>query len=96
MKINTELEENLKEIEKICLKRNEKNNLIELSIDNIWKVNAMLKENSRYTIDKNEDMIAPDSQFVICYLKKFIYNNNEVEEKYKKRPVDQHHGGQNS
>lgn len=85
MKINIELEENLKEIEKICLKRNEKNNLIELSIDNIWKVNAMLKENSRYTIDKNEDMIAPDSQFVICYLKKFIYNNNEVEEKYKKK-----------
>ena len=64
MKIDIELEENLKEIEKKCLKRNGKNNLIELSIDNIWKVNAMLKENSRYSIDKNEHMIPPDIEFV--------------------------------
>ena len=85
MKIDIELEENLKEIEKKCLKRNGKNNLIELSIDNIWKVNAMLKENSRYTIDKNEDMIPPDSKFVNCYLKQFIYNSKKFKEKDKKK-----------
>ena len=86
MKIDIKSEENLKEIEKICLKRDEKNSLIKLSINNIWKVNAMLKENSRYTIDKNEDMIPPDSKFVNCYLKNFIYNKNkEVEEKYQKK-----------
>ena len=74
LKEQIELEENSNKIESLCLKR-DKNKLIELSIENIWKVNSMLKENSRYTLDMNYDRIPPDSDFINKYLEKFINNS---------------------
>lgn len=76
-------EEDINKIKELCLDR-EENNLVKLSIQNILKVNAMIKENSRYTLDMYDDKIPPDKDFVNFYLTKFI-NNKPYEEKYKNK-----------